>query len=369
MGYFQCSDLLFQFVLVDVFMICDVYYCVMQVGINLNWVFLWIGYNDVYVCVGGLVIVNLYDNFFEQGGYLVLYCWISYVECLYRVGVFWQIYQDMVDNFIDNLLVGFEVFCQVYCVVLGYDLQLCVCGVSMWGLVQLCQDVIDGCLLQVSFIIVDVVGSEYFGFFSLVQGVVYIVCVLDVLIVDLEVWSCIVLLLMFDENDGFFDYMLLFVLFLLVDGGWVGVFLVSIEGEYYCYLVLGDEKYDFVELCGCLYGLGLCVFLYVILLWSCGGWVDLQVYDYILVIWLIECCFGVFILDILLWCCVVCGDFSNVFDFVQCDICLFVCGLFDVSVVVVCVVVLLGCIVFMLLEGLKLVKQESGVCLVCVLFY
>jgi phospholipase C len=46
MGYFQRSDLPFQFALADAFTICDAYHCAMQAGTNPNRVFLWTGHND-----------------------------------------------------------------------------------------------------------------------------------------------------------------------------------------------------------------------------------------------------------------------------------------------------------------------------------
>ncbi len=57
-------------------------------------------------------------------------------------------------------------------------------GVSTRGLTQLRQDVIDGRLPQVSFIIADAAGSEHPGPSSPAQGAAYTARVLDALTAD-----------------------------------------------------------------------------------------------------------------------------------------------------------------------------------------
>ncbi|NYB79272.1 MAG: phospholipase C, phosphocholine-specific, partial [Stenotrophomonas maltophilia] len=333
MGYFQRSDMPFQFALADAFTICDAYHCAMQAGTNPNRVFLWTGHNDAQARAGGPVIANSHDNFPEHGGHPASYRWTSYVERLQKAGVSWQIYQDMADNFTDNPLAGFEAFRRAYSAAPGHDPQLRARGVSTRGLPQLRQDVLDGRLPQVSFIIADAAGSEHPGPSSPAQGAAYTARVLDALTADPEVWSRTALLLMFDENDGFFDHMPPPAPPSPVDGGWAGASSVSTEGEYHRHPAPGDEKYDAAELRGRPYGLGPRVPLYVISPWSRGGWVDSQVYDHTSVIRLIERRFGVAAPDISPWRRAVCGDLSNAFDFAQRDTRPFVRGLPDVSAV------------------------------------
>lgn len=361
MGYFQRSDLPFQFALADAFTICDAYHCAMQAGTNPNRVFLWTGHNDAAARAGGPVIANSHDNFPEHGGHPASYRWASYVERLQKAGVSWHIYQDMADNFTDNPLAGFEAFRQAYRAAPGHDPQLRARGVSTRGLAQLRQDVIDGRLPQVSFIIADAAGSEHPGPSSPAQGAAYTARVLDALTADPQVWSRTALLLMFDENDGFFDHMPPPAPPSPVDGGWAGASSVSTEGEYHRHPAPGDEKYDFAELRGRPYGLGPRVPLYVISPWSRGGWVDSQVYDHTSVIRLIERRFGVSAPDISPWRRAVCGDLSTAFDFAQRDTRPFVRGLPDVSAVAARAAALPGRTVPALPEGLKPAKQESGV--------
>ncbi len=361
MGYFQRADLPFQFALAEAFTICDAYHCAMQAGTNPNRVFLWTGHNDAFARAGGPVIANSHDNFPEHGGHPDSYRWASYVERLQQAGVSWQIYQDMADNFTDNPLAGFETFRQAYRAAPGHDAALRQRGVSTRGLAQLRQDAIEGRLPQVSFIIADAAGSEHPGPSSPAQGAAYTARVLDALTADPEVWSRTALLLMFDENDGFFDH---------VPppappsaqpgGGWAGASSVSTEGEYHQHPAPGDEKYDEAGLRGRPYGLGPRVPLYVISPWSRGGWVDSQVYDHTSVLRLIERRFGVAAPDISPWRRAVCGDLANAFDFAQRDTRPFVRGLPDVSATAARAAALPGRTVPALPEGLQAARQEAG---------
>lgn len=361
MGYFQRADLPFQFALAEAFTICDAYHCAMQAGTNPNRVFLWTGHNDAFARAGGPVIANSHDNFPEHGGHPDSYRWASYVERLQQAGVSWQIYQDMADNFTDNPLAGFETFRQAYSAAPGHDAALRQRGVSTRGLAQLRQDAIEGRLPQVSFIIADAAGSEHPGPSSPAQGAAYTARVLDALTADPEVWSRTALLLMFDENDGFFDH---------VPppappsaqpgGGWAGASSVSTEGEYHQHPAPGDGKYDEAGLRGRPYGLGPRVPLYVISPWSRGGWVDSQVYDHTSVLRLIERRFGVAAPDISPWRRAVCGDLVNAFDFAQRDTRPFVRGLPDVSATAARAAALPGRTVPALPEGLQAARQEAG---------
>uniref|UniRef100_UPI002555312B alkaline phosphatase family protein n=1 Tax=Stenotrophomonas maltophilia group sp. Smal17 TaxID=3377167 RepID=UPI002555312B len=232
---------------------------------------------------------------------------------------------------------------------------------STRGVAQLRQDVLDGRLPQVSFIIADAAGSEHPGPSSPAQGAAYTARVLDALTADPEVWSRTALLLMFDENDGFFDHMPPPAPPSPVDGGWAGASSVSTDGEYHRHPAPGDEKYDAAELRGRPYGLGPRVPLYVISPWSRGGWVDSQVYDHTSVIRLIERRFGVAAPDISPWRRAVCGDLTGAFDFAQRDTRPFVRGLPDVSAVAARAAALPGRTVPALPEGLNPAKQESGI--------
>ena len=68
------------------------------------------------------------------------------------------------------------------------------------------NDVLAGALPQVSWIVAPAAYSEHPGPSSPVQGGWYTQQVLEALTANPDVWSKTVLLVMFDENDGYFDH-------------------------------------------------------------------------------------------------------------------------------------------------------------------
>nr|WP_254460737.1 phospholipase C, phosphocholine-specific [Xanthomonas sacchari] len=333
LAHYERDDLPFQFALAEIFTVCDAYHCAIQAGTNPNRIFLWTGQNDPHARAGGPAIANSHDNFPELGGDPDDYRWPSYVEALQQAGVSWQIYQDMADNFTDNPLAGFAPFRAAWRGAPGHDPQLRARGVSSRSLAQLREDVLAARLPSVSFIIADAAGSEHPDPSSPAQGAAYTARVLDALTADPKVWARTALLLMFDENDGFFDH---------VPppappspdpaaaGGWAGASSIDTAGEYHLHPAPGDAKADPPALRGRPYGLGPRVPLYVISPWSRGGWVDSQVYDHTSVLRLLERRFGVAASGVSAWRRAVCGDLVDAFDFRQADTRPFVADLPDV---------------------------------------
>src|SRR5262249_18813324 len=137
---------------------------------------------------------------------------------------------------------------------------------------QLRADVIAGELPQVSYIVADAASSEHPAASSPAQGADYTAQVLDALTASPAVWARTVLLVMFDENDGFFDHMPPPA----PPSGDAGGSTVSTEGEYHRVPSAGDAGAERPELIGRPYGLGPRVPLYVISPWSRGGWVNSQ---------------------------------------------------------------------------------------------
>lgn len=318
MAFYTQADIPFQFALADMFTVCDAYHCSFQGGTNPNRVFAWSGANDGLQQGGGPVIGNSYDNLAHDpgGGY----AWTTYPERLQAAGVSWQVYQDMADNYTDNPLAGFRSFRAAHAGVPGADPQLRARGLSTRTLAQLRQDVQDGALPQVSFIVATAQGSEHPVPSSPAQGAEYTAAVLEALCSNPDVWSRTVLLLMFDENDGFFDHApppappsylrwhadpaqaLL-----------AGESTVSTAGEYHQYATL--EHSDDPALLHRPYGLGPRVPMYVVSPWSRGGWVNSQVFDHTSVIRFMEQRFGVMEPNISAWRRAVCGDLTSAFDF------------------------------------------------------
>src|SRR5690606_3818322 len=151
--------------------------------------------------------------------------WTTYPERLQQAGVTWKVYQNLPDNFTDNSLAGFQQFRRA-----NEQAGNAPDGAPypMWtpamdaanplykgvantmpdgGMLQaLRDDAASGSLPQVSWVVAPAAYSEHPGPSSPVQGAWYIQEVLDALTANPEVWSKTVLLINFDENDGFFDH-------------------------------------------------------------------------------------------------------------------------------------------------------------------
>ncbi|KQM13661.1 phospholipase C, phosphocholine-specific [Sphingomonas sp. Leaf24] len=318
MGHYRRSDIPFQFALAEAFTICDAYHCAVQTGTNTNRLFLWSGTNDPAGQRGGPAIGNSHDNFVEQGGAADPYRWTTTVERLQAAGVDWRIYQDMDDNFTDNPLAGFAAFRDAHA---GHgDAVLKDRALTTRGPDLLKADVLAGRLPQVSYVIATAAGSEHPGPSSPAQGADYTARVLDALTADRKVWARTVLLVMFDENDGFFDHMPPPAPPARgADGTVFGGSSIDLTGEYHEVPSSGDAAIDLPAYRGRPYGLGPRVPLYVVSPWSRGGWVNSQTFDHTSVIRFLEARFGIHEPNISAWRRAICGDLTSAFDFTATD--------------------------------------------------
>ncbi|WP_369060266.1 phospholipase C, phosphocholine-specific [Caulobacter sp. 73W] len=316
MGYFEREDLPFQYALAEAFTLCDGYFCSLQTGTNPNRVMMWSGTIDGAGERGGPCIGNSHDTMPKAGETLTPYRWTTYVERLQAAGVDWRIYQDMDDNFTDNPLVGFEAFQKAVAGAPGSDPQLVERGLKTRALDGLKADVLAGRLPQVSYVIATAAGSEHPGPSSPAQGAAYTAEVIDALTADPEVWARTVLLVNFDENDGFFDH---------VpppappsrdgEGRLNGGSTVDLAGEYHLKPSADDARLDLPQYRGRSYGLGPRVPMYVVSPWSRGGRVCSEVFDHTSVIRFLEARFGVMEPNISPWRRAVCGDLTSSLDF------------------------------------------------------
>ena len=169
LGYFAKADMPFQFALANAFTLCDAYHCAFQGGTNTNRLFLWTGTNDPLRKGNGPATYNDYDWFdadYGDGGY----SWTTYPERLQQAGISWQVYENMEDNFTDNSLAGFQNFRAAWFQKPGYSQALRDRGTSTRDLDLLKQDVLNGKLPQVSWIVATAEGSEHPGPSSPAQG-------------------------------------------------------------------------------------------------------------------------------------------------------------------------------------------------------
>jgi phospholipase C len=318
MGHYRREDIPFQYALADAFTICDAYHCAVQTGTNTNRLFLWTGTNDPEGAFGGPSISNSHDRFASQGGAAEGYRWTTYAERLQAAGVSWRIYQDMADNFTDNPTAGFATYRDSHAGHPDADPALAALALSTRKLDGLREDVLSGALTKVSWIVAPAADSEHPMPSSPAQGADFTARVIDALTADPKVWARTVLLVMFDENDGFFDHM---------SppappsrdpsrpGGLAGGSSVDTRGEYHLVRAPSEARFERDDLIGRPYGLGPRVPMYVISPWSRGGWVNSQVFDHTSVIRFLEARFGVAEPNISPWRRTVCGDLTSAFDF------------------------------------------------------
>ena len=318
LGHYAAEDLPFQFALADAFTLCDAYHCSVLTGTNTNRTMLWTGTNDPHAKAGGPAIGNSHDSFPSAGGAKDDYTWTTYPERLQAAGIDWRIYQDMADNFSDNPLAGFGAYRQAFAGAPGFSAELKARAVSTRTLADLKADVLAGRLPQVSWLISGAKDSEHPGPSSPPQGADYVARALDALTADPKVWSRTVLLVMFDENDGFFDHMPPPAAPSRDPdrpGAFLGGSTVDTAGEYHLHAAPGEAKSDPPAYVGRPYGLGPRVPLYAISPWSRGGWINSQVFDHTSVIRFLEARFGVMEPNISPWRRAVCGDLTSCFDF------------------------------------------------------
>ncbi|WP_238912902.1 phosphocholine-specific phospholipase C [Achromobacter insolitus] len=314
MAYFTADDMPFQYAMARAFTVCDAYHCSFTGGTNTNRLFVWTGTNDGLGRGNGPALGNTYNKL-TGGDPARAYTWTTYPERLEAAGVSWRIYQNMADNYSLNPTAGFKAYRDAYHGVPGSAAALKDKALTTRDLDQLRQDVLNGTLPQVSWICATKAGSEHPSPSSPAQGADYTARVLDALTADPEVWSKTVLLLMFDENDGFFDHMpppappsrd--------ASGALAGASTVDTRGEYH-EIVAGAEKDDTQAHLHGVYGLGPRVPMYVLSPWTKGGWVNSQVFDHTSVLRFVEQRFGVAEPNISPWRRAVCGDLTSIFDF------------------------------------------------------
>lgn len=302
MGYYEEAELPFQFALAQAFTVCDAYHCAFHGGTNPNRLFMFTGMNDPFATGGGPAITNQNDSLGppEAG-----FTWTTYAERLEAAGVSWKVYQDLADNFSDNSLAGFRqyrepFFNQTPSPLVAKGLSTTLTGANLDGLRQ---DVLAGTLPQVSYVVAPAVWSEHPGPSSPVQGGWYTQEVLNALTADPDVWGRTVLLVMFDENDGYFDHVPPpCAPSRNADLSLAGASTVDDTAERYS----GD---------GGVFGPGPRVPMWVVSPWSRGGWVDSEAFDHTSIIRFLENRFGVTEPNLSPWRRAVLGDLTSAFDF------------------------------------------------------
>lgn len=335
MGYYKQVELEYQFALANAFTICDAYHCAMHAGTNPNRKFIWTGTNGPT----GANVASVVNEFDAMGASTVGYDWMTYPERLQQAGVTWKVYQAMPDNFTDNPLAGFKQYRRANELSgqpvshddvksPAYDERIDATQPLYKGIANtmpdggflqaLKDDIAQKKLPQVSWIVAPATYSEHPGPSSPVQGAWYIQELLNALTANPEVWSQTVLLVNFDENDGFFDHIPSPSAPSRDEkGNLQGKTTLSnnqLAFEYFDHVAVAGSKSQ-PQPDGRVYGPGVRVPMYVISPWSRGGWVNSQVFDHTSVIRFLEERFAVKEPNISPYRRAVCGDLTTAFNF------------------------------------------------------
>jgi phospholipase C len=315
MAYLTREDIPFHYQLADAFTICDAYHCSLLGPTDPNRYYMWSGWVGNDGNGGGPVIDNS-----ELG-----YGWSTYPEVLQNAGISWKIYQDMgtglnasgswgwtqnpyIGNYGDNSLLYFNQYRNAQPGNPLYDNARIGTNVANGdGYFDILKrDVQNNTLPQVSWIVAPEAYSEHPNWPSN-YGAWYIDQVLQILTSNPEVWSRTVLLINYDENDGFFDHM---APPFAATSSANGLSTVDTANEYFA----GNSATPAGP-----YGLGPRVPMLVVSPWSKGGYVCSELFDHTSVIRFIEQRFGqhhnLGESNITPWRRAVCGDLMSAFNF------------------------------------------------------
>lgn len=282
MGYLTREDIPYQYALADAFTIGDAYFCSMAGPTSPNRLYLWTG--TVGPGRDGTTGPWIDNMPLPESP---VCDWTTYAERLSDAGVSWRVYHtpgldERDGNYEDNAL---EYFPQFHA--FAEDDPRYIDAMTRWDLTDFDAHCKDGTLPTVSWLVSPYLFCEHPNA-SPAYGAHWVDSALQSLFANPEVWRHTVFLVMYDENDGYFDHV-------------VPPFPPTGTPE------------EFVD--GQPIGLGNRVPLFVVSPWSRGGWVNSQVFDHTSVLRFLELVTGVREPNISAWRRAVCGDLTSCFDF------------------------------------------------------
>jgi phospholipase C len=191
MAYFKREDIPFHWALADAFTICDGYHCSMMGPTWPNRLYLMTGQVNPSGTQGGPV----YGNYVPDTGY----SWQTYPELLTNAGVSWKVYQE-VDNYGFNVL---EYFDQYQTAPVNSTLYQSAMKFYQPG--QFEYDATHDRLPTVSWLLPPSYQSEHPEFMP-AFGADYIKSKLDAIASNPDVFAKTLFIIVYDENDGYFDH-------------------------------------------------------------------------------------------------------------------------------------------------------------------
>jgi phospholipase C len=318
MGYFTDVDIPFQRALADAFTICDAYHCSIQGPTTPNRLYHWTGTIDPAGVAGGPATANPPD-------YQPVYNWTTYPERLQQAGISWQVYANdevgdgndgYVGDYGDNPLWLFQAYHDALASTDPKVQQLATRASlrTTWKpdsglgkkvdhvIAQFAADCRAGALPAVSWVVAPYLYSEHPAARP-VDGAAYTQGVLNALWANPALWAKTVVLINYDENDGFYDH----VPPPVPPAGTPDEFLPAVQPAFDGLPPAFGPPTPI--------GLGPRVPMTVVSPWSHGGWVNSQVHDHTSVLRLLEAWTGVHEPNISAWRRQVCGDLTGCFDF------------------------------------------------------
>jgi phospholipase C len=255
MAYFERDDIPFQWALADAFTICDGYHCSMLGPTWPNRLYLMTGQVDPAGLAGGPV----YGNYVPPEGY----SWQTYPELLTQAGVSWKVYQDL-DDYGMNVLEYFDQYQNA-----PVSSPLYQNAMRFYQPGQFEYDAMHDQLATVSWIIPTSYQSEHPDFMP-AAGADFVSSKLNAIASNPDVFAKTVFVLIYDENDGYFDH----VAPPTPPAGTAGEFITV------------DKVSDPI-------GLGFRVPCIIVSPWTVGGYVCHDTFDHTSVIRLLETVTGV----------------------------------------------------------------------------
>ncbi|MDF9811087.1 phospholipase C, phosphocholine-specific [Streptomyces sp. SPB162] len=286
MGYFTRADIPYQYALADAFTVCDAYFCSLAGPTIPNRLYLWSGTSGP----GHDGTTGPWtDNTASPENPVA--DWTTYADRLQAAGVSWRVYHnptedDLTGNYGDNALAYFKQF-HTY----AQDDPRYVNAMTKFDLTVFDQHCKDGSLPTVSWLVAPYVYCEH-PTASPDYGAWWVDSALRSLMSNPQVWKETVFLVMYDENDGYFDHM------------------IPPTPEPGTPEEFAKDR---------PVGLGSRVPLWVVSPWSRGGYVNSQVSDHTSVLRFLETVTGVQEPNISAWRRTVCGDLTSCFDFTTPD--------------------------------------------------
>jgi phospholipase C len=193
MAYFNRGDIPFQWALADAFTICDGYHCSVLGPTWPNRLYLMTGQIDPAGTHGGPIYGNTVP---DQG-----YSWTTYPEMLSAAGVSWKVYQE-VDNYGFNVLEYFDQYQNA-----STSSPLYQNAMKFYQPGQFEYDAINDRLPTVSYILPTSFQSEHPDFMP-AAGADFVASKVNAIAANPDVWAKTLFILIYDENDGYFDHVL-----------------------------------------------------------------------------------------------------------------------------------------------------------------